>query len=78
LTIQHFILKSKALNLYRSAIRASRAIPNPTARKDTIGWIRHELERIGDIDEIDIIKSRLSFLRKDLKEILPSMGLPLS
>ncbi|KIJ45163.1 hypothetical protein M422DRAFT_167345 [Sphaerobolus stellatus SS14] len=75
LTLQHFVLRTKALNMYRAAIRTSKGIPDPTARRETIAWIRTEFEQAGQLEDIDAIKSRLSSLRRDLKEILPSFGL---
>ncbi|KAF8516373.1 hypothetical protein JB92DRAFT_2788433 [Gautieria morchelliformis] len=56
LTLQHFILKQRALSLYRSAIRASRSIPGPVARRETIMWIRAEFEYTRNIQDIDILK----------------------
>lgn len=61
LTLKHFILKQRVLDLYRQAIRASRGehssrgahwqthlpagIPDKQARKETMLWIRGEFER---------------------------------
>ena len=61
LTLKHFILKQRVLDLYRHAIRASRcerwldhyttviefflAIPDSTARREAVSFIRSEFER---------------------------------
>jgi len=61
LSLKHFILRQRALHLYRTAIRASRGdppaplfplshlsipvIPDPATRKETISWVRAEFER---------------------------------
>ncbi|GJJ13783.1 hypothetical protein Clacol_008040 [Clathrus columnatus] len=74
LTLEHFVLKARGLNLYRAAIRASRAIPDPVARKETISWIRAEFEQTAEVCEVEALKSRLAVIRRDLKEILPSIG----
>ncbi|KAF8575356.1 hypothetical protein K439DRAFT_1370150 [Ramaria rubella] len=75
LTLQHFILRAEAINLYRSAVRASRSIPDATARRETIAWIRAEFERSRAFHDTELIKSRLSLIRRDLKEILPSIAI---
>lgn len=78
LTLEHFVLKTRALNLYRAAIRSSRAIPDPVARKETIRWIRAEFEQTTNLCETEAIKDRLAVIRRDLKEILPSIGLKMN
>ncbi|KAI9062980.1 hypothetical protein FKP32DRAFT_770636 [Trametes sanguinea] len=52
LTLKHFILKQQALNLYRQAIRASRSIPDKSARTETVAWIRSEFERNRNIYDV--------------------------
>ncbi|PWN25169.1 hypothetical protein BDZ90DRAFT_234371 [Jaminaea rosea] len=42
LTLQHFLYQSQALSLYRSYLRASRGIPNPQARRETIDFYRSQ------------------------------------
>lgn len=54
------------------------AIPDPVARKETIRWIRAEFERTTNLCETEAIKDRLAVIRRDLKEILPSMGLKMN
>lgn len=51
-TLKHFILKQQALDLFRSAIRASRSIPDVLARKETIAWIRSEFERKRHLQDV--------------------------
>lgn len=50
------------------------AIAEPAARRETIAWIRAEFEHNMNVQDIGIIKGRLSSIRRDLKEILPSLG----
>ncbi len=68
LSLKHFILKQRALSLYRTAIRASRGdplasfllrltslspvIPDLATRKETILWIRAEFERNKHIADL--------------------------
>lgn len=42
LTLEHFVLRSKSIKLYRDFIRATRNIPNPDARRETVSWLRDE------------------------------------
>jgi len=51
------------------------AIPEPMARQETIAWIRGEFERTRSVQEVEVIKNRLSSIRRDLKKLLPSIGL---
>ncbi|KAH9946765.1 complex 1 protein-domain-containing protein [Amylocystis lapponica] len=78
LTLKHFILKQRAINLYRQAIRASRAIPDVRARKETLMWIRSEFERNRHVSDVGLIEDILASGRRDLKQILPTISLPVS
>ncbi|KDQ63789.1 hypothetical protein JAAARDRAFT_121012 [Jaapia argillacea MUCL 33604] len=78
LTLKHFILKFKVLSLYRLAIRSSRCIPDPNARKETVAWIRAEFERNRHISDTTLIEDKLAAGRRDIRQILPSMSLPSS
>ncbi|EIM92671.1 uncharacterized protein STEHIDRAFT_117646 [Stereum hirsutum FP-91666 SS1] len=76
-TLKHFILRQEALNLYRYAIRASRAIPSSPARKETIAWIRAEFERNRFIFDVDVIEQKLASGRREIRQFLPSQPLHL-
>lgn len=41
-TLEHFLLRDKCVKLWRDFLRASRNIPNPEARRETIDWLRDE------------------------------------
>ncbi|KAH9982533.1 complex 1 protein-domain-containing protein [Lactifluus volemus] len=71
LSLRHFILQQRVLNLYRTAIRASRAIPDPSTRKETISWIRAEFERNKHITDLDLLEDKLRAGRRELDQILP-------
>ncbi|KAG5726108.1 hypothetical protein E4T56_gene1301 [Termitomyces sp. T112] len=72
LTLKHFILKQKVLNFYRHVIRASRVIPNPVTRRETIVWIRGEFEHNRHLTDISLIEDKLSVARREIKRILRS------
>ncbi|PWN31811.1 uncharacterized protein FA14DRAFT_93275 [Meira miltonrushii] len=42
LTLEHFLLHEKCMKLWRDFLRASRNIPNPIARRETVDWLRDE------------------------------------
>ncbi|CAL1696032.1 unnamed protein product [Somion occarium] len=71
LTLKHFILQQQVLKLYRQAIRATRGIPDPTSRKETIQWIRTEFERNRHLHDVTSIEDKLAIGRRELKQILP-------
>ncbi|KAI0932310.1 hypothetical protein AcW1_000527 [Taiwanofungus camphoratus] len=77
LTLKHFILKQGVLNLYRQAVRASRSIPDTRARKETVTWIRGEFERNRNITDVALIEDKLASGRRELRQILPTLSLPL-
>ncbi|OBZ79986.1 hypothetical protein A0H81_00700 [Grifola frondosa] len=96
LTLKHFILKQRVLNLYREAIRASRckhlllirreymriiqpsAISDQKTRRETILWIRCEFDRNRNIHDLGLIEDKIAIGRRELRQILPTMSLPLS
>ncbi|KAK0548076.1 hypothetical protein OC845_003771 [Tilletia horrida] len=43
LTLEHFLIRTRFLALYRSIVRATREIPNPDARRETLAWYRSDL-----------------------------------
>ncbi|PWN92344.1 hypothetical protein FA10DRAFT_259545 [Acaromyces ingoldii] len=59
-TLEHFLLRSKASKLWRDFLRASRNIPNPQARRETIDWLRdeHFEGRSGLRSEMDVTRIR--------------------
>lgn len=68
-TLEHFLLAGKSLKLYRDFLRATRNIPNPSARRETIDWLRDEhfegpsgLRQENDIVRTLLIERRLTLL----------------
>ncbi|KIO23813.1 hypothetical protein M407DRAFT_214051 [Tulasnella calospora MUT 4182] len=75
LTFQHFLLKGQVYSLYRSAIRGSRGIPDPQARKETLNWIRSEIEQHRSENDIEKIKSLIGHGKRSLKQYFPGTQL---
>ncbi|KAF9478037.1 hypothetical protein BDN70DRAFT_72185 [Pholiota conissans] len=73
-TLKHFILRQQALHLYRGAVRASKAIPDPVTRKETIAWIRDEFERNSHLTDLVLIEDKLRIARREIKSILPTFS----
>ncbi|KAF8315054.1 hypothetical protein DL93DRAFT_2057785 [Clavulina sp. PMI_390] len=73
LTLQHFLLRPKALALYREAIRATRGIPDVATRRETIAWIRSEFERNRGEQDIERIRTLIRSGRRDLASFLPAI-----
>ncbi|KAJ7666421.1 hypothetical protein B0H17DRAFT_1089749, partial [Mycena rosella] len=72
LTLRHFILQQQVLNLYRYAIRSSRAIHDPLTRKETILWIRAEFERNRHLTDLALIEDKLKMGRREIRQVLPT------
>ncbi|KAF5311759.1 hypothetical protein D9619_003015 [Psilocybe cf. subviscida] len=70
-TLKHFILRQQVLDLYRYAVRASRAIPDPVTRRETIAWIRAEFERNKHLTDVERIEAQIKITRRELKSTLP-------
>ncbi|KAF8922385.1 hypothetical protein CPB85DRAFT_1267321 [Mucidula mucida] len=70
-TLKHFILREKVLALYRDAIRASQAISDPGARKETVLWVRSEIERNRHVNDVHRLEDLVRQGRRDLKQIFP-------
>ncbi|KAF9821947.1 hypothetical protein IEO21_00377 [Rhodonia placenta] len=75
-TLKHFILQQRVLELYRQAVRATRSIPDPAARRETIVWIRSEFERNRHLHDVTAIEDKIAAGRRELKQILPVVALP--
>ncbi|RDX55962.1 hypothetical protein OH76DRAFT_1337650 [Lentinus brumalis] len=76
LTLKHFILNQRALNLYRQAIRATRSIPDRTTRLETIAWIRSEFEHNRRLVDVALIEDKIASGRRELKHLFPGIHLP--
>ncbi|KAK1922055.1 hypothetical protein DB88DRAFT_496984 [Papiliotrema laurentii] len=75
LTLQHFVLQSTLLQAYRSAVRATRPLPDPQTRRETLDFFRSEVERLRYVDNIEVLKSSISSFQRLVKQMVPSIGL---
>ncbi|KIM85430.1 hypothetical protein PILCRDRAFT_66167 [Piloderma croceum F 1598] len=71
LTLKHFILKQRVLDLYRHAIRSSRSIQDPQARKETMLFVRSEFERHRAIYDVALIEDKIAVGRREFRRYFP-------
>ncbi|BEI88080.1 uncharacterized protein CcaverHIS019_0107980 [Cutaneotrichosporon cavernicola] len=73
--LQHFILQAELLSAYRAAVRATRPLPDPQTRRETLDWLRSDIERLrGEMDD-DVIRSNLQTFQRNLKTFGPSLSI---
>ena len=60
LSLEHFLLRSRVLNLYRTIVRAIYQIPDKDARKDPISHAKGEFSRNKNVRETDKIRYLVS------------------
>ncbi|KAI0444923.1 complex 1 LYR protein [Xylaria telfairii] len=60
LSLDHFLQRARALALYRTVLRGTRHISDPTTRSETRSFARAEFERHRGVTDIDHIRYLLS------------------
>jgi hypothetical protein len=65
-------LTQRVIHLYRHAIRASKYIPDPQARSETIAWFRSEIERNKWLTDVVVIDEKITMARREIRQILPT------
>ncbi|XXH02996.1 hypothetical protein Hte_009386 [Hypoxylon texense] len=60
LSLDHFLLRSRALSLYRTIMRGTGRISDPTTRNETRNFARAEFERHRNITDLGHIRYLLS------------------
>ena len=45
-------MRNRGISLYRSFLRATRNIPNPQARFETVQWLRDDFERARGVTDL--------------------------
>ncbi|KAG2368264.1 hypothetical protein BDR07DRAFT_1270299 [Suillus spraguei] len=70
--LKYFILQQRVIHLYRHAIRASKYIPDPQARSETIAWFRSEIERNKWLTDAVVIEEKIIMARREIQQILPT------
>ena len=59
-TLQHFLLRSSALNLYRQYVRVSRMAPDAAGRSSLMDEVRREFSARRDVHDVATIKYLVS------------------
>ncbi|EAL20606.1 hypothetical protein CNBE3140 [Cryptococcus deneoformans B-3501A] len=70
-TLKHFIVQAELLQAYRSAVRATK---HPQTRRETLDFLRSDLERLRQEHDLDTLQSHLSSFRKLVKQMRPSFS----
>ncbi|KAI1772578.1 hypothetical protein F4818DRAFT_132580 [Hypoxylon cercidicola] len=60
LSLDHFLLRSRTLSLYRTIVRGTRQINDLTTRNDTRNFARAEFERHRNVTDLSHIRYLLS------------------
>ncbi|KAK3690129.1 hypothetical protein B0T22DRAFT_481307 [Podospora appendiculata] len=60
LSLDHFLLRARVLSLYRTIIRGTRRIQDPTTRAETRRFAREEFERRRGVTDLGHIRYLLS------------------
>ncbi len=75
LTLEHFLMRARTLSLYRKYLRATRDIPNPLARWETIHFFRDDVHRFRHETDLEKIKDLLVQGNRFLKQMQGQMTL---
>lgn len=75
LTLEHFLMRGRTLSLYRKYLRATRDIPNPSARWETIQFFRDDVHRFLHETDLERIKDLLMQGHRFLKQMQGQMTL---
>ncbi|OWT38966.1 hypothetical protein C362_03129 [Cryptococcus neoformans Bt1] len=73
-TLKHFIVQAELLQAYRSAVRATKPLPDPQTRREALDFLRSDLERLRQEYDLDTLQSHLSSFRKLVKQMGPSFS----
>lgn len=72
LTLDHFLVRSKVVALYRSFIRNTRGLGDLRSRQETVSWVRAEFEQHKAERDLKKIKSLYSSGKRQLKQLSQS------
>lgn len=75
LSLQHFVLRAEAFKAYRTAVRATRPLPDSATRRETLDFLRADLDKLRHVHEISDIRAVLTGFQRTMKQFLPSIGL---
>lgn len=51
------------------------ALPDPQTRRETLDWLRGDLERLRFETDLEKLRANISMFNKSLKTMTPSLGL---
>lgn len=74
LTLEHFLLRQRALSLYRDIIRSCRRLPDGQARAEMQSYAREEFERQKEVTDLRRIRYLLSTGRAEWKRLRGMFG----
>ncbi|CAK7221262.1 hypothetical protein SBRCBS47491_004468 [Sporothrix bragantina] len=60
LSLEHFLQRGRALALYRTIVRGTRQISDPTTRTETLRFAREEFERHRGVTDLTHIRYLIS------------------
>ncbi|KAI1812959.1 complex 1 LYR protein [Poronia punctata] len=60
LSLDHFLQRARVLALYRTILRGTRRIADPTTRAETRSFARAEIERRRNVTDLDHVRYLLS------------------
>ncbi|KAJ9102281.1 hypothetical protein QFC19_004829 [Naganishia cerealis] len=75
LSLQHFLSRTQILAAYRNTVRATKTLPDPHTRRETLDWLRQDLEKLKGVTDLPTIKEALAAYKRDSKHFIPSVGL---
>ncbi|KAI1849158.1 hypothetical protein JX265_012791 [Neoarthrinium moseri] len=74
LSLDHFLQRSRVLSLYRTILRGTRRIGDPTTRSETRSFARAEFERHRAVTDIGHIRYLLSTGKTEWEAMERYMG----
>ncbi|KAI9149824.1 hypothetical protein H9P43_010003 [Blastocladiella emersonii ATCC 22665] len=75
MTLNHFILRSQALALYRNYLRHLKPLQDRGTRDEMRKWIRGEFERTRFETDTEKIRTLIANGRTELKRVVALVGL---
>ncbi|XP_075270488.1 LYR motif-containing protein 2 [Opisthocomus hoazin] len=75
LTLKQFVRRQQVLRLYRSVLRALRAVPAEADRRELAAWAREEFRRNKDATEEGAIRMMIAQGNMQLQELQRALKL---
>ncbi|ORY57872.1 complex 1 LYR protein [Pseudomassariella vexata] len=74
LSLDHFLLRARVISLYRTILRGTKHIADPTTRTETRGFARAEFERHRGVTDLGHIRYLLSTGKTEWEGMERSIG----